>query len=90
MWYITQRVRIKQFWFRLYCQPLLRNSSGFGQQAGKLRLKVKRSVIRTTSHEGEFTQYPFFVRFRPFFYVFASPRQSMRFFIRIFMCPYPH
>ena len=22
---------------------------------------------------GEFTQYPFFVRFRPFFYVFASP-----------------
>ena len=28
--------------------------------------------------------------FRPFFYVFASPWQSMRFFIRIFMCPYPH
>ena len=23
--------------------------------------------------KGEFTQYPFFVRFRPFFYVFASP-----------------
>ena len=23
--------------------------------------------------KGEFTQYPFFVRFRPFFYVFTSP-----------------
>ena len=23
--------------------------------------------------KGEFTQYPFFVRFRPFFYVFVSP-----------------
>ena len=23
--------------------------------------------------KGGFTQYPFFVRFRPFFYVFASP-----------------
>ena len=23
--------------------------------------------------KGEFTQYPFFVRFRPFFYVFISP-----------------
>ena len=23
--------------------------------------------------KSEFTQYPFFVRFRPFFYVFASP-----------------
>ena len=40
--------------------------------------------------KGEFTQYPFFVRFCPFFYVFASPWQSMRFFILIFMCPYPH
>ena len=24
------------------------------------------------TRKGEFTQYPFFVRFRPFFYVFAS------------------
>ena len=39
---------------------------------------------------GEFTQYPFFVRFRPFFYVFASSWKSMRFFIRIFKSPYPH
>ena len=39
--------------------------------------------------KGEFTQYPFFVRFRPFFYVFASVWQSMRFFIRIFISPYP-
>ena len=40
--------------------------------------------------KGEFTQYPFFVRFRPFFYVFASPWKSMRFFIRIFISPYTH
>ena len=37
--------------------------------------------------KGEFTQYPFFVRFRLFFYVFASPWKSMRFFIRIFISP---
>ena len=37
--------------------------------------------------KGGYTQYPFlFV----FFYVFASSRKSMRFFIRIFICPYPH
>ena len=29
--------------------------------------------IAKTLTKGEFTQYPFFVRFRPFFYVFASP-----------------
>ena len=27
----------------------------------------------TMISKGEFTQYPFFLRFRPFFYVFASP-----------------
>ena len=40
--------------------------------------------------KGEFTQYPFFVHFRPFFYVFASPWKSMRFSIRSFISPYTH
>ena len=29
-------------------------------------------LANTVLAKGEFTQYPFFVRFRPFFYVFAS------------------
>ena len=51
--------------------------------------KVNNAVLMMLYvNKGEFTQYPFFVRFRPFFYVFASPRKSMRFFIRIFVSPY--
>ena len=46
-------------------------------------------ALKFCIRKGEFTQYPFFVRFRPFFYVFASPWQSMRFFIRSFISPYP-
>ena len=30
-------------------------------------------LLKNFLSKGEFSQYPFFVRFRPFFYVFASP-----------------
>ena len=53
-------------------------------------LKFVHIILISGDSKGEFTQYPFFVLFCPLFYVFASPWQSMRFFIRIFMCPYPH
>ena len=51
---------------------------------------TKLKLVCWSSSKGEFTQYPFFVRFCPFFYVFASPWKSMRFFIRIFISPYTH
>ena len=38
-----------------------------------LLLNLLINCRETISFKGEFTQYPFFVRFRPFFYVFASP-----------------
>ena len=52
---------------------------------------MTNSNARTDSNvnQGEFTQYPFFVRFCLFFYLFASPSKRMHFFIRIFICPYP-
>ena len=34
---------------------------------------LRHSSVSDNKSKGEFTQYPFFVRFRPFFYVFASP-----------------
>ena len=40
------------------------------------QLKVspqKATVFFSGRAKGKFTQYPFLVRFRPFFYVFASP-----------------
>ena len=40
----------------------------------KLLCDKNRSLLsRCITLKGEFTQYPFFVRFSPFFYVFASP-----------------
>ena len=36
-------------------------------------LQCKLLVKILVLHKGEFTQYPFFVRFRTFFYIFASP-----------------
>ena len=56
--------------------------------------EIKNAVVQIANElqkaKSEFTQYPFFVRFRPFFYVFASSWKIMRFFIRIFISPYPH
>ena len=48
------------------------------------------SKTQLQQDKDEFTQYPFSIRFRPLFYVFASPRKSMRFFIRIVLSPYLH
>ena len=47
----------------LFCIPVIYRI--FAQKYFKNASKI--------SYKGEFTQYPFFVRFRPFFYVFASP-----------------
>ena len=42
----------------------------------RVQIRQKYQVFRVQADintKGEFTQYPFFVRFHPFFYVFASP-----------------
>ena len=63
----------------------------FGGESRFLKEKVPPGRFAQFFYsKGEFTQYPFFVRFRPFFYVFASPWKSMRFFICIFISLYPH
>ena len=38
-----------------------------------IEIKLDNQTKRRHKTKGEFTQYTFFVRFRPFFYVLASP-----------------